>query len=128
MLAGHLLQAIDPVTNKPLHPDQLKAEMAIVMAAGFETTSHAITWTLAALATHPEVQQTLADELTAAGLTPTAAAPVPRAVDWSDVSKLPYLSAVVKESLRLFAPAGMGTVRIAHKDVNILGYKVPKVS
>jgi cytochrome P450 len=35
---------------------QLKSELGIVLGAGFETTSHAISWTLGALATHPGVQ------------------------------------------------------------------------
>jgi cytochrome P450 len=43
------------------------------MAAGFETTSHAITWTLAALAAHPDIQQQLVDELASLGLAAAAA-------------------------------------------------------
>jgi cytochrome P450 len=48
-LAGHLLSAIDPATGKPLDDTQIKAEVSTFMAAGFETTSHAITWTLTML-------------------------------------------------------------------------------
>jgi cytochrome P450 len=53
---GHLLKVRHPATGQPLDMAQLKSELGIVLGAGFETTSHAITWTLAALATHPGVQ------------------------------------------------------------------------
>lgn len=46
---AHILSAIDPATGKPLDDCQAKAEIATFMAAGFETTSHAITWTLTML-------------------------------------------------------------------------------
>ena len=47
--AAHVMSAIDPATNKPLNDHQVKAEIATFMAAGFETTSHAITWCLTML-------------------------------------------------------------------------------
>jgi cytochrome P450 len=49
LYAAHLLSAIDPATGKPLDDHQLKAEISTFMAAGFETTSHAITWCLTML-------------------------------------------------------------------------------
>jgi cytochrome P450 len=47
--AAHLLSAIDPATGQPLNDHQVKAEIGTFMAAGFETTSHAIGWTLTLL-------------------------------------------------------------------------------
>jgi cytochrome P450 len=44
-----LLSAIDPATGQSLDDTQIKAEVSTFMAAGFETTSHAITWTLTML-------------------------------------------------------------------------------
>jgi cytochrome P450 len=61
------------VNGAPLSRNQLKTEVAAFMAAGFETTSHAITWTLAALAAHPDIQQQLVDELASQGLASAAA-------------------------------------------------------
>jgi cytochrome P450 len=46
---AHLLSAIDPATGKPLDDHRLKAEISTFMGAGFETTSHAITWCLTML-------------------------------------------------------------------------------
>lgn len=95
----------------------------------------AIAWTLAALAALPDVQQLLAAELHAAGMGPasdggdsdTQPRPPSRALDWSALSGLPWLNATVKESLRLWAPASMGTMRLAHKRMRVLGHTLPKV-
>jgi cytochrome P450 len=50
------LKVTNPLTQRPLSMAQLKAELGIVLGGGFETTAHAISWTLAVLATHPHVQ------------------------------------------------------------------------
>ncbi|KAF6256430.1 cytochrome P450 [Scenedesmus sp. NREL 46B-D3] len=130
-ITGHLLKVRDPATGQPLSFAQAKAEMGIMMGAGFETTSHALSWTMAALATHPEVQDTLAAELAAAGLAPNhqqqqqQQQAAPRVLEWGDLA-LPYLNAVMKESLRLFSPAALGSSRHCHKDVTLLGHVLPK--
>uniref|UniRef100_A0A383V6F6 Cytochrome P450 n=1 Tax=Tetradesmus obliquus TaxID=3088 RepID=A0A383V6F6_TETOB len=126
-ITGHLLKVRDPATGQPLSFAQAKAEMAIMMGAGFETTSHALSWTLAALAAHPDVQDTLAAELAAAGLTPNKQQQQQqqRPLEWGDLA-LPYLNAVIKESLRLFSPAALGTSRACHKDVSVCGHTLPK--
>ena len=123
--AAHLLRVVDPSTGKRLDRARLKAEVSTVFGAGFETTSHALTWALRALAAHPEAQDTLAKELAAAGLAPTAAQPVPRAFEFADLNRLPYLMAVVRETLRLFSPASLGTTRLTTAPTTIGGYEVP---
>ncbi|KAF8594146.1 cytochrome P450, partial [Ceratobasidium sp. AG-I] len=66
------------------------------LAAGHETTSASTTWALYALSKHPLVQSKLRQELLNAGLgdEPTM----------GELDKLPYLDAVLKEALRVFAP------------------------
>ncbi|GBF98675.1 cytochrome P450 [Raphidocelis subcapitata] len=125
-IAHHILNAKDPVRGQPLDTAQLKAEIGIVFGAGFETTSHAISWTLGAVAAHPEVQERLVRELAAAGLAPTADAPQPRGFEWSDGGRLPYLQAVIRESLRLFSPASLGTTRETDREIELGGYLVPR--
>jgi hypothetical protein len=100
---AHLLSVKDPATGLPLTHSQLKAEISIFMAAGFETTSHAITWTMAALAAHPEVQEKVYLELAALGLAPVsasssssgaaaaAAADGVRDIEAADLGRLPYM-------------------------------------
>ena len=91
---------------------------------GFETTSHAIAWTLGLLAAHPEKQALLAAELAAAGLAPAPGGDgggggdePPRAFAWGDLAagRLPYLAAVVRESLRLFPPVRV-LFKLAHRE------------
>lgn len=71
--------------------------MSTFLATGHETTSTATAWTLYALTKHPEVQSKLREELINAGLgnEPTM----------GELDTLPFLDAVVKESMRVFAPA-----------------------
>jgi cytochrome P450 len=49
--------------------------MAIFWVAGFETTAHTIGWAFMLLATHPEAERMLAEELEAHGLLATPATP-----------------------------------------------------
>jgi hypothetical protein len=97
------------------------------------------------LAAHPEVQARLVEELRTAGLVPkdgsSAAAaeasteteqqqqlPPQAAIDAADLGRLPFLNAVIKETLRLCPPAPWGPTKwAADSDVELLGYRVPKV-
>ena len=67
------------------------------MSAGQNTTSHAISRVLHLLALHPDVQQRLREEVTAA-----------RAergdLDYDTLMNLPYLDAICRETLRCFPP------------------------
>jgi cytochrome P450 len=47
-------------------------------------------------------------------------------IEESDIERLPYLQAVIKESLRLHPPAPMLLPRKARVDVEISGYTIPK--
>ncbi|WIA20759.1 hypothetical protein OEZ85_005126 [Tetradesmus obliquus] len=124
-IAAHLLQA--RVNGQPLNRNQLKTEVAAFMAAGFETTSHAITWSLALLAAHPKVQQQVLEELAAQGLAAGADSMQLRDIEQADFAALPLLAAVIKESLRLCPPAPWGGTKQAPCDVTLCGHTVKKV-
>jgi pimeloyl-ACP methyl ester carboxylesterase len=64
-IAARLLAMTDPGTGRPLDEERLAGELSIMYIAGFETTSHAIAWTLGLLACNPETQDRLAAELAA---------------------------------------------------------------
>ena len=57
-----------------------------------------------------DCQDKLVAELDAAGLLASPTRPTPRPFDWSDLGRLPYLGAVLKEALRLL-PTVSGTMR-----------------
>lgn len=47
-------------------------------------------------------------------------------IEESDISKLPYLEAIIKETLRLHPPVPFLLPRKAERDVDIGGYTIPK--
>ncbi|KAG2434347.1 hypothetical protein HYH02_012363 [Chlamydomonas schloesseri] len=53
-LLHHLMHLTDPDTGKPLSARRLRCETALFWIAGFETTAHAIGWTLMFIAGSPE--------------------------------------------------------------------------
>ncbi|OCH90175.1 cytochrome P450 [Obba rivulosa] len=78
------------------------------LVAGHETTSSATTWCLFALTQAPEVQQKLREELfTIATDTPTM----------DELNSLHYLDAVMRETLRLYAPVAQTTKEAKKDDV-----------
>ena len=77
-----------------LDEDDLIGHTGVIFAAGHETSTNALAWTLLLLSQHPDVARDLGDEL--CGLLRGA----PRRSTIS--ARLPLLDAVVKESMRLF--------------------------
>lgn len=83
-----------------LSNEQLISHAFTLFSAGFATTSAALTWTIFLLGQHPQVYADLLDELTGVlhGEPPTI----------EQLGRLSYLDAVIKESLRLLPPGGIG--------------------
>jgi len=79
-----------------LPPETVRDELVAFLFAGYDSTATALSCTLGVLGGAPEVQTALGDELDRVldGATPTPA----------DLSSLPLLTAVVRESLRLYPP------------------------
>lgn len=76
---------------------QLHDETMTLFLAGHETTAQMLTWTWYALSQNPAVEARLREELDGVlGARP---------LEPSDLSKLPYLQAVMNEVLRLYPPA-----------------------
>jgi cytochrome P450 len=91
--------------------------------------AHTRSWALYDIARHPAIQRRVARELAAAGLlaVPGAGAAA-RPLAFQDLAALPYLNAVLKESMRLHPAASTGTFREAPRDMMIGGYFVKKGS
>ncbi|XP_002271652.1 cytochrome P450 76T24 [Vitis vinifera] len=90
-----------------------------LFSAGTDTTSSTIEWAMAELLNNPKAMAKARDEL-------SQVVGKDRIVEESDISKLPYLHAVVKETFRLHPPAPFLLPRKAEMDSEILGYAVPK--
>ncbi|KAG1669638.1 hypothetical protein FOA52_010798 [Chlamydomonas sp. UWO 241] len=123
-IAGALMRVTQP-SGEALSFHQLKSNVAIVIAAGFETSASAITSAVLSLIQHPTKLTRLEEELDAFGLLKTLRRPEPRAVEWDDLGRMFYLNAVIKETLRLYPPASLGSMRATNKPTTLCGYDVP---
>ena len=85
--------------------EELMDQINTLLFAGSDTTSLAITWCLHRLSLNPRVQKRLREELQS----------LHSIEDIGLVDKLPYLNAVVQETLRLCPPAH-STIRVATED------------
>ncbi|KIK52835.1 hypothetical protein GYMLUDRAFT_233155 [Collybiopsis luxurians FD-317 M1] len=92
--------------SQRMSDEDVLAQVPTFLTAGFETTSTATTWALFGLVQRPDVQQKLREELYALQTdTPTM----------DQLNSLPYLDAVVRETLRFHAPVPL-VVRVAAQD------------
>ncbi|KAG1669637.1 hypothetical protein FOA52_010797 [Chlamydomonas sp. UWO 241] len=123
-IAGALMRVTQP-SGEPLSFPQLKSNVAIMLAAGFETSASAINSAVLSLIQHPAELARLEEELDAFGLLKTPTRPEPRAVEWDDLGRMTYLNAVIKETLRLYPPASLGGMRATSKPTTLCGYDVP---
>ena len=96
---------------------QVKAELETLLIAGEETTSSMLTWLLIVTAKHPLVEKKLREEIDTVLKNRT-----PRS---EDLSSLPYLRAMMQETLRLYPP-GYSICRVANEADQIKGYSIPK--
>jgi cytochrome P450 len=95
---------------------QVRDESMTLFVAGHETTALSLAWTWYLLGENPAAEARLHDELRVvlAG----------RPAEVSDLEKLPFLNAVVHESLRLYPPAYM-MARMNVEAVTLGGYEIP---
>lgn len=94
---------------------QIRDEAVTIFLAGHETTAIALSWTFYLLSQNPEAEEKAAREVATVlgGRKPEAA----------DLARLPYLSNVISESMRLYPPAyAFGRESLA--DCEIGGYKI----
>ncbi|KAL6614320.1 hypothetical protein ACP70R_036590 [Stipagrostis hirtigluma subsp. patula] len=90
-----------------------------MITAGMDTTVISVEWAMAELVRNPRVQEKLQEEL-------DRVVGRDRVLLETDFQNLPYLQAVVKESLRLHPPTPLMLPHKASAGVKIAGYDVPK--
>lgn len=102
--------------------EDLVNQLMTFLAAGHETTASAMSWAIYCLCKHPSTQQRLREELRAslpALLDPSAE------ISSTDVDRLPYLNAVLQETLRIFPPVPL-TLRETATDTTVQGSFIPR--
>jgi len=105
-----LLMAAKDENGELMSDVELRDELLTLLTAGHETTASALTWALYWIHYLPEVKCKLMDDLASVGN-----------LDFSAISKLPYLNAVCQETLRIYPIAMLTFFRIANAPINIMG-------
>ncbi|KAJ3682614.1 hypothetical protein LUZ60_015187 [Juncus effusus] len=99
----------------------LRSLFTDLFAAGSDTSSSTVEWAMAELLRNPNLMKKAHDELTSV-IGPN------REMEESDISQLPFLKAVVKETLRLHPAAPFLLPRRAQESVELGGFTIPKGS
>lgn len=106
-----LMSARDEAGNQ-MTDEELRDELITLLLAGYETTATSLAWGLYLLHQHPEVREKLLQELDSLGDSP----------DPMSVFRLPYLTAVCNETLRIHPVAMLTFPREVQEPVELLGY------
>ena len=110
-----LIRGNDKSRNGAGFTDQVMAQQVLtVLLAGYETTANTMAFTCYCLARpcNADKQEKLVAEIDAFGRE--------REPTFEDLEQLPYLDAVLKESMRMY-PAGHTTFRVAENDMDLAG-------
>nr|XP_022342408.1 1,25-dihydroxyvitamin D(3) 24-hydroxylase, mitochondrial-like [Crassostrea virginica] len=105
------------VTNTNLTMEEIYVSTTELLLAGVDTSSNALSFALYLLAKNPNAQEKLQQEVdkVCKGNTCTS----------ENLQNMPYLKAVVKESLRMF-PVIPINARVMQEDTILNGYVIPK--
>ncbi|KAK9758025.1 hypothetical protein RND81_01G201600 [Saponaria officinalis] len=111
---------LELVKNKELSLEEVKHMLLDLFAAGTDTTSSTLEWAMTELLRNPDKlikAQIETDQLNLNKNSP---------IQENDISKLPYIQAVIKETLRLHPPAPFLVPHKAETEVELSGYLIPK--
>lgn len=100
--------------GKLMTDQELRDELMSLMFAGSETTATAMSWTLYWVHRLPEVREKLLKELETLGDSP----------DPMTIFRLPYLTAVCNETLRIHPVAMLTFPRVVEEPVELLGQQL----
>ncbi|KAE9619263.1 hypothetical protein Lal_00047766 [Lupinus albus] len=90
-----------------------------LLVAGTDTTAYALERAMTELVHNPAIMTKAKKEL-------EQTIGIGNPIEESDIARLPYLQAIIKETLRKYPPAPLLLPRKAKVDVQISGYTVPK--
>lgn len=115
-----LLQlADDPSLEVKLEREHIKALIQDLLTAGTDTSAINVEWAMSELLKSPETIQKATEEL-------DRAIGRDRWVEEKDIVNLPYLQAIVKETMRLHPVAPLLVPRVAREDCKVAGYHILK--
>ncbi len=92
---------------------ELRDELMTLLFAGHETTASSLAWAFYWIHHLPEVREKLLKELESIGSD----------TDPTEIARLPYLTAICSESLRIYPIVLFSFARIVKSPIEIMGYK-----
>ncbi|XP_062205644.1 geraniol 8-hydroxylase-like [Phragmites australis] len=104
-----------------LDRDTLRSMFTDLFSAGSDTSSSTVEWAMVELLQNPFSMANACDEL-------ARVIGSGKSIQESDIGKLPYLQAVIKETFRLHPPAPLLLPRHAQVEIKIMGYTISKGS
>ncbi|KAL9264094.1 Cytochrome P450 736A117-like protein [Drosera capensis] len=107
----------DKTLGFPIDRDSIKGLLLDVFAAGTDTTYTVLEWAMTEILRHPQTMKKLQAEIR--GLVGT------EEITESNLEKMKYLKAVIKETLRLHPPIPLLVPRESSQDIKINGYDIP---
>jgi cytochrome P450 len=111
-----LATLVRPGPAEGLSDDELRDEALTMLSAGHETTTASLSWTVQSVLANPEVLARARAEVDqAAGQEP---------IDGPALKRMPFLDAVVNESLRLNPPLAIVSRKLA-APVELAGHRLP---
>jgi cytochrome P450 len=99
-----MVEVMEKAADMDLALAEIAENFSAIMLAGFHTTQNALCATIYFVLTREEVHRKLVQEL-------QATFPSAEHISGESVQKLPYLNAVINESLRLYPPVPIGPPR-----------------
>ncbi|KAL6650233.1 hypothetical protein ACP70R_009158 [Stipagrostis hirtigluma subsp. patula] len=114
-----LLQlADDPNLEVPLTRDNVKAITQDLVIGGTDTSSMTMEWAISELLKNPKCLVMASEEL-------DRVVGRDRLVSERDLPHLPYIEAILKETMRVHPAAPVLAPHVAHEDVSMGGYDIP---
>lgn len=108
-----LMMAARDEAGQPMTDEELYDELLTLLFAGHETTVSALAWALFWINRLPEVQDKLLKELNTLALD----------AEPSEIAKLPYLTAVCQETLRIYPIALTTFARVLKAPFEVMDYE-----
>ncbi|XP_057487214.1 cytochrome P450 736A117-like [Actinidia eriantha] len=103
-------------SGSPIHRESVKALILDMFSAGTDSTASVLEWVLAELLGHPLILKKLQNEV-------RKIAGAKRIIIEDELEKMPYLKAVIKETLRLHPPTTL-VPRESMRDTQVMGYDI----
>jgi len=109
--------AINEKENNSIEYEDIWGMLIGLLNGAMETEVNTLMWVIACLANNPGVQEEAFNELDEL---------CKKKPKFEDESELPYISAIINETLRYRPPNPFGYVHVANKDDEYNGYLIPK--